>query len=167
MIKPKYGECIDCNDGVQRPLIAKRCQSHYWQYRGKITKKISKEIDIVSPTIKVKTPASELVLWYAEIMKKEEPKCWECGAKINKYDTTAWHGAIAHILPKSTFPSIKTHPKNYIILGMYCGCHGQFDSNWMNAAKMKVIKIAKERFLEFESDIAEEERRRIPEIFTL
>jgi len=163
MIKPKYGECLDCTDGILRPLIAKRCQSHYWQYRNSITKKV-KDLDI-EKTIKQPNPTTNLVLWYAEIMKREEPICWECHKKINKYDTTAWHGSIAHILPKSIFPSIKSHPMNYLILGMYCGCHGQFDSNWLFASRMKVIGVAKVRFNEFKDSISSAELRRIPEIF--
>lgn len=164
MIKPKYGICIDCNDGLQKPLIAKRCQSHYWQHRNKIKSSKPADDSIVEKSIKTKTGASELVLWYQKIMREEAPVCWECNKKINKNNPIEWHGSIAHILPKSIFPSIKTHPYNYLILGMYC-CHGQYDSNWQNASKMQVLHIAKIRFDEFKESISKSEYRRIPEIF--
>lgn len=35
MIKPKWGECIECADGRHVPLIAKRCQRHYREHRRK------------------------------------------------------------------------------------------------------------------------------------
>lgn len=38
-IKPKTGNCLDCPDGIIRPLIAKRCQHHYWLYRELLSDK--------------------------------------------------------------------------------------------------------------------------------
>lgn len=35
-MKPKEGNCIDCICGKVVPLIAKRCNYHYWKYRAKI-----------------------------------------------------------------------------------------------------------------------------------
>lgn len=107
---------------------------------------------------------TELVKWYARIMKTEEPICWETGNKINKKDKTAWHGSICHILPKKLFPSVQTHPQNYLILQMYGGTHGQFDSSWHNASKMKVWNLAVERFIMIEPDIALDERKYLPDI---
>ena len=101
--------------------------------------------------------------WYAEIMKKEEPICWETGHKINKNDKFAWQGSIAHVLSKKLFPSVATHPHNYLILEMYGGAHGQYDSSWKNAQRMKVWKIALERFIMIEPDIALGERKYIPD----
>lgn len=81
---------------------------------------------------------TELQKWYDDIMGREEGRCWETGEPINKKDKTGWHGSIAHVLPKSDFLSVKTHPLNYMILKMWGGTHGQYDSSWENAAKMKV-----------------------------
>lgn len=38
-IKPKTGNCLDCPDGIIKPLIAKRCQHHYWLYRESLSEK--------------------------------------------------------------------------------------------------------------------------------
>jgi hypothetical protein len=36
-IKQKIGRCIDCpEDDPEKPLIAKRCKTHYWQHRAKL-----------------------------------------------------------------------------------------------------------------------------------
>ncbi len=81
---------------------------------------------------------TDLQKWYAEIMAKETPRCWETGEWIDTKDTFGWHGSIAHVLGKELFPSVKTHPLNYMILKMWGGTHGQFDSSWENASKMRV-----------------------------
>jgi len=104
---------------------------------------------------------TELQKWYAVIMEREEPRCWETGEWIGKPDKQkiidehpewddaevevafkkaqfGWHGSIAHVLPKSDYPSVATHPQNYMILKMWGGAHGQYDANWEKAAQMKV-----------------------------
>lgn len=110
-----------------------------------------------------KDEETELQKWYARIMAFETPVCWETGSKINKEDKRAWQGSVAHVLPKKLFPSVATHPKNYLILQMYGGAHGQYDSSWHNAQKMKVWPIAVGRFLMIEPDIAPDERKYIPD----
>lgn len=107
---------------------------------------------------------TDLVKWFTRIMKNEKPVCWETGNPINKSDKVAWHGSIAHILPKKLFPSVQCHPQNYLILQMYGGTHGQFDSSWHNASKMKVWQLAVERFIMIEPDIAIDERKYLPDI---
>lgn len=32
----KNGFCIDCTDKVEKPLTAKRCSFHYWNYRASL-----------------------------------------------------------------------------------------------------------------------------------
>jgi hypothetical protein len=106
---------------------------------------------------------TDLQKWYNYIMKNEEPICWETGDPINKNDQLGWHGSIAHILPKKKFDSVKTHPLNYVILKMWGGVHGNFDNNWKKAQTMKVWPIVVERFKEIYPDIAQKERKFIPQ----
>lgn len=36
-IKQKVGKCLDCPEGSpEKPLIAKRCNTHYWTYRASV-----------------------------------------------------------------------------------------------------------------------------------
>lgn len=107
---------------------------------------------------------TELQKWYAAIMDKEEGKCWETGERINKDDKMGWHGSIAHILPKSDFPSVATHPLNYMILKMWGGTHGQYDSNWENASKMKVWPYAMKIVNILYPLLKRDEKARLPEI---
>lgn len=108
---------------------------------------------------------TELQKWYAKIMQQETGKCWESGEKINKQDKIAWHGSIAHVLPKYLFPSTATHPQNYMILSMYGGgAHGQYDSSWENASKMKVWPYACKIFNILYPLLTREEKAKLPDI---
>lgn len=170
-IRRKFGICIDCTDGKSKYLTAGRCDFHYWSHRQKVNSEKKKHIltatDALEKTFGMSKPQSELYLWFSEKMKISEPICENCGCKINKYNHEEWHGSQAHILPKSIFNSVKTHPLNHLVLCRYGNfCHGQYDSSWDNASKMPVFKIAKERFYQFQHLIVlPEERRRIPDIF--
>lgn len=106
---------------------------------------------------------TELQKWYAKIMKKEDAVCWETGEKINKNDKLGWHGSIAHVLPKAVFPSVATHPLNYLILSMWNGSHANYDSSWAKARTMKVWDLAMDRIVMMEPDLTEEERRKLPD----
>jgi len=108
---------------------------------------------------------SDLVKWYAKIMQEEPGKCWETGEKIDKKDKMGWHGSIAHILSKKDYPSVKTHPLNYMILKMWGGTHGQYDASWEKAAKMKVwpyaLKIIVNTLYPL---LTPEEKRKLPDV---
>lgn len=114
--------------------------------------------------VDVEKEETELQKWYAAIMEKEAPKCWETGEWIGKENKKSWHGSIAHVLPKSIFPSVKTNPMNYMILKMYGGTHGQYDSSWENASKMKVWKFACKIFNVLYPLLTREEKAKLPEI---
>lgn len=114
--------------------------------------------------------------WFQDRMKDNLPVCMNCGMEapwlLQPEYEKIWRACQAHILPKrkTQFPSVSTHPMNHMVLfpvwgGHLCGCHNEFDSSWYNATTMKVWEIAKHRFKEFESAIAANERRKIPEQF--
>lgn len=110
------------------------------------------------------TEKSDLVKWYETIMNSEEGKCWETGERIDKRDKMGWHGSIAHVLPKDLFPSTATHPMNYMILKMWGGTHGQYDSSWENASKMKVWPYACRIFNILYPLLTREEKSKLPDI---
>lgn len=108
---------------------------------------------------------SDLVKWYAKIMQEEPGKCWETGELIDKKDKMGWHGSIAHILPKEHFPSVKTHPLNYMILKMWGGTHSTYDSSWEQAAKMKIWPYSLKIIIhDLYPLLTAEERRKLPEV---
>lgn len=107
---------------------------------------------------------TDLQQWYARIMETENPVCWETGERINKADKKGWQGSIAHVLPKSLFPSVATHPQNYMILKMWGGTHGQYDSSWENASKMKVWGHACKIFNILYPLLTREEKAKLPDV---
>lgn len=73
-------------------------------------------------------PASKIELdkWFFDIAEKHSVVgfgvCMECGALIPK---AFMRHATAHLLAKKLFPTVATHPLNYLILGAGCGCHNK------------------------------------------
>lgn len=106
----------------------------------------------------------KLQLWYDEIKRSEQNICWETGDLI---PYSYMRSATAHILPKKEgiggFPSVSTHPFNYIILSPINGSHQKFDKSWQDAQKMKIWPIVVERFKKIYPAIDLEERKYLPD----
>lgn len=92
----------------------------------KISKKRAAEMRLEQKTGtgRAATKASQDV-WFEKIEKEhwgdsDRCACSECGEQIPV--AFARH-ATAHLFPKRLFPSVATHPLNYMILGAGCGCH--------------------------------------------
>lgn len=100
--------------------------------------------------------------WYEAIMQKEPGVCWETREKINKQDRFGWHGSVCHILAKKQFPSVATHPLNYLILKMWGGTHDK-THRWDTFSKMKVWKIALQRIKIMYPILGQEEKRKLPD----
>jgi len=92
-------------------------------------------------------------LWFLKIAAeiRQDPRCWECNAWIAP---EFYRHASAHIFAKSIFPSVATHPMNYLILGASCGCHDK-THRLDTFCKMGIWKEAVDRFKEFEPCITE------------
>jgi uncharacterized protein with PIN domain len=81
------------------------------------------------------------------------PNCCEnCDKEIYKLNSSN----IAHILPKSKFPSVALEYYNYLLL---CGnCHSTFDSSFKKASTMKCFEKAKFRYDLFKNDVEEDHK---------
>lgn len=96
---------------------------------------------------------------------EKHPYCVECGTFI---PAQFYRHATAHVLPKRKdygFPSVASNLNNYLVLGSGCGCHGKYDSNWEDAATMKVFTLATEKVRLLYPLIAKEERKNLPDVF--
>lgn len=69
--------------------------------------------------------ASKIALdgWFLERHKEMTGRCVECGGKSTKGDRKYWKFSICHILGKSLFPSVATHPLNFIELCYFGNSH--------------------------------------------
>lgn len=110
---------------------------------------------------------SDLVRWYKKKQKQLNGECQRCGAKYDRTNFKYAVHATAHILDKSKFLSVAEHPLNFWEANPFCGCHQKFDFNstWEEKiADPKIGKLIVERFMMIEPDIAEEERKHIPQV---
>lgn len=74
----------------------------------------------------------ELENWFNERRKEMTGKCAYCGGKTEKNNNSNFKSSIAHIFPKrkNMYPSIATHPLNFLELCFYeNSCHDNFDRN--------------------------------------
>jgi hypothetical protein len=169
-IKQKIDVCLDCPATSRpQPLIAGRCKSHYWAHRHglKVANDQAAGLGRV-PDYRARTGLKTnriegLSDWYEQRRTEMTGICVETGLPSCATNDAFFIFSIAHILPKEHFPSIATHPLNWMELSIEA--HTRYDRNWMTATKMKCFALAKEKFKKFEPFIAQEERRRIPPQF--
>jgi len=107
---------------------------------------------------------SEEKKWYKQRQKFLTGKCMICGTEYDKNNFRYAVNATAHILSKADFPSVKTHPLNWLELPSIC-CHYKFDYllSWGEKKELPIWGLIVERFIMIEPNIAQEERSRIPE----
>lgn len=102
--------------------------------------------------------------WFEERRKELTGKCKHCGGKTCKDDDEKFHFSIAHILPKAYFPSVATHPLNFVELCFWSNaCHTQMDNKMLDMTDMNCWDEIVERFIAMYPAIDKKERRRIPE----
>lgn len=157
----KVGICKDCPKGSQPvPLIAGRCNSHYWKFRASLS--ANKKSNIAKKQVK-----ADANIFFASQILQAPSKC-ECGCGANIKFSLAWmqRATIAHILPKRKkggCPSVATHPQNRCFL--HPDCHTNADNlgyGWI-VKRPQLLKLMRDRVKIFYNDIVEDERRHIPE----
>ena len=155
MNRPKKCICIDCGPKMGEVYcIAKRCVNypyHYVQYRRKENAK--KSTNIAKKALK-----DDFTVFFANQILEPVNHCEECGAPLG--EKTRWN--IAHILPKSTFPSVSINPQNKFISCK--SCHSQFDSS--NNEKfifgMSLLPVLKDRVQKLIPFMTNKEVNKIP-----
>ncbi len=175
-IRPNKGKCKDCPpDAPEQPIIAGRCNTHYWKYRASL--KPAKEskprtpIKKVSETANKAHKAKEIVkttlnTFFASQLL-ERPLTCECGCGQSIRFSQAWinRATIAHIVPKREkggCPSVSTHPMNRVFLDP--SCHTNLDNLgdvWLKK-KPELLTLMRERYQKFAPEIAESEIKNIP-----
>lgn len=127
-----------------------------------IPKKSAKKI---KQEILAKGDDEALDLWFPERRKEMTGKCKHCGGKSCKDDDKYYRFSIAHILPKAYFPSVATHPDNWIELCFWKeNCHANMDNKVLDLIDMNCFDEIIVKFQKIYPFIAKEERRRIPKI---
>ena len=95
---------------------------------------------------------SDLDKWYESQDVPE--RCENCNQKLNAFNKWAKRCVTAHIVPKSLFPEVATHPANRAFMGVAlfsdCSCHNTFDHLDADTRKqMPIYQKIVERVKEF------------------
>jgi hypothetical protein len=140
---PKWsGQCSSCggwNTFIESEVATKKYSIPKVSVKRKAENEKAKEDNL----------GEALQAWfdYQRTEGMKNPICENCGTNIlyqlESEEEWVWKSSHAHILPKKTFESVKTLTNNHLLLCKLC--HGQFDSSWSNASKMKVWTIAVNR----------------------
>lgn len=151
IIKKKKQLNCGCYD---YPFSRNRCKTHATieDTQQRIKKAMSNQNQ---QHINAATYGEELEEWYKAraFDISHHPYCMETGEFIPK---KYYRHATAHILPKSIFPSVATHPNNFLILSASSGAHSKFDNG--GASEMKVFEEAKRRFNTFKHLVKEKHK---------
>lgn len=108
--------------------------------------------------------SAELNRWFLDRRAEMVGKCLNCGGKSCKHDDKYFKHSIAHILPKAYFPSVATHPSNWIELCFWDkSCHTNMDNKIIDLTEMACWDTIVTRFQEMYPLIDKKERKRIPE----
>lgn len=112
---------------------------------------------------KEKGTDSEMDLFFKSQRKGMTGRCLFCNGDTMKKDVEKFHFSLAHLLPKSIFKSVATHPSITIELCFYGeSCHTNFDNGmitWDFIKDSAEWLIIREKLLEVLPLVAEEERK--------
>lgn len=102
----------------------------------------------------------ELKQWFLDVREKLTGFCQcGCGNKSSKNDDKYFRHSCCHIFPKSKFPSVATHPLNYVERSFWGGCHSVLDDTsidrWVNMADWQDIR---QKFMVLAPLLTNEER---------
>jgi len=108
----------------------------------------------------------ELPGWFEDRRKEMKGKCSNCGKRSCAHDDKYYRFSIAHILPKAYFPSVKTHPENWIELCFWGqnSCHTNFDNGILDLTEMSNWNEIIVKFQKLYPLLTAKEKGRVPEI---
>lgn len=172
--RTKTGDCV-CGCGGKGIAVIKvgkekYCLSSYHkekaaQYAAKAREKTIVRSIYKAQDKQIAKDYTELDIWFKERRKEMTGRCKHCGGHSCKHDDKYFKHSIAHILPKAYFPSVATHPDNWIELCFWKNnCHGNMDNKVLDLIDMNCFDEIITKFCKIYPSIAKEERRRIPSI---
>lgn len=109
---------------------------------------------------------AELNRWFENRRAEMVGYCDNCGMPSCKDNDEFYRCSIAHLLPKVYFPSVKTHPSNWLELCFWGekSCHTNMDNKMIDLIDMHCWETIVQRFVAMYPSIADNEKRRIPQV---
>jgi len=130
-----------------------------------IPKKSAKKLKQESEDKKAKKDSSaEKERWFQDRRKEMKGVCKNCGKPSFKKSHEYFRFSIAHILAKrkSMFPSVATHPENWVEL--CADCHHNLDTCMIGLSDLSCWDEVVVKFQKIYPFIAYKEKKRIPDI---
>lgn len=114
----------------------------------------------IKPKAKFKEDKKEMDVYFANQSLVMPDNCENCGQRLDLSTPFARKAQTCHILPKSIYTSVKTHPQNKLFMCCFHGCHGH--GNWDNLdsekrKSMPVYELALKRFILFKKKLTDKE----------
>jgi len=102
--------------------------------------------------------------WFQERRLEMKGVCMNCPKRSLRNDDLNYKFSVAHILPKrpSMFPSVATHPDNWIELCW--DCHTNMDSGHLDLIDMNCWDQIVTKFQKLYPLLTREEKARVPDI---
>jgi hypothetical protein len=153
---------------LDEPLLFSEPKKYSLPKTFKPSREMYNEAYDIKKEIKPFVGEGELGKWFMDRRKEMTGVCMHCAGKtmaVDKEADSKFHYSVSHILPKSLFPSVSTHPLNFIELCYYGNsCHKNFDDHQIPINELNCFGIVIERLAKMYPSIAKEELRKIPSI---
>jgi hypothetical protein len=153
----------DSADNIRR--IKSEAQFKPPKVKKPIAKKSAKKIKQEAEEKKgKKAPSADKERWFQERRREMTGKCKNCQKPSCKNSNEYFRFSVAHILAKrkGMFPSVATHPENWIELCQ--NCHQDLDNCMIDLTALACWDEVVVKFQKIYPSIAAEEKKRIPDI---
>jgi hypothetical protein len=101
--------------------------------------------------------------WFKERRTEMTGKCQHCQGKTERDSGGRFHYSIAHLFCKAYYPSIATHPENWLELCYYNNsCHTNLDNSHLSLSDLNCFDEVVRKFCILYPLMKREEKRRVP-----
>ena len=157
-ILPKKSAKKIAQDKLEKEIVFVKPKKAGWFDIGEVERGIT-----ITDVSKPKKNA-DLQQWFEDRHKELTGKCKHCNGKTQKGKDN-YKNSIGHILPKAYFPSVATHPLNYIELCFYGNsCHTNLDNKILDLLDLNCFDEVITKFVQIYPHIDKQEKRRIPQV---
>jgi hypothetical protein len=110
----------------------------------------------------------ELGRWFLDRKMEMTGRCMHCNGDtmiLNKEADAKFHWSVSHLFDKASFPSIATHPANWLELCYYSpSCHKNYDDKIIPITELNCFDAVVTKFCILYPLMTREEKRRVPSV---
>lgn len=110
----------------------------------------------------------EIGKWFVDRKMEMTGRCMHCNGDtmiLDKEAGSKFHWSVAHLFNKASFPSIATHPENWLELCYYSpSCHKNFDDKTLPITQLNCFDEVVRKFCILYPLMTTEEKRKVPKV---